>query len=178
MKISSASFTKALAVSLAMFGLTQCKDPDPSQRSLPASADASASANCLSGGTALTSSSWQSGIGTIFTSNCGSCHPGSQSSNYTLYANVKANIASIASSIQSGAMPKGKTMTQADKDALSAWVLAGAPETDGGAAVPTASADPNAAPNNCIPASTTYPSGSPSPSPSGGVTGTPSPSPT
>lgn len=191
---SSTSFAAYLTVAFGMFGLTQCKDPDPSRRSLPSSADVQA--NCLTGNTALTSTSWQGGIGTIFINNCGSCHS-AQSKNYTLYADVKSNIASIATKIQNGSMPKNQAWkTATDKDAISAWILAGYPETDSsvvatptpsGGVTPTASVDPYAVPDtstttpaatNCIPASSPASSAAtPSPTASGGLA-SPTPTPT
>lgn len=180
-----ATMIKFMSVSLAMFSFTHCKDPAPSKRSVSSSADGAV--NCLTGKTALTSSSWQSGISTIFVNNCGSCHPGTQPSNYTLYANVQANIANIVTKIQSGEMPKNKTLSQPDKEALSAWVMAGYPETDGAVtpsgATPTPNLDPNTgsttpSTTNCIPEAIPISTASPSPTVSGNAVETPALTPT
>ena len=74
--------------------------------------------------------SWQGGISTIFTSYCGSCHPGSQLTDYKTYLGVKGNIAVELLRIDGNTMPPGAALAQADKDAIHAWQTAGMPETD------------------------------------------------
>lgn len=104
---------------LTLFAIASCSDSGPIKR-----------IGDTSNGSAA-SKSWDGGVGLIFKNNCGSCHPGSRPTNYTLYANVSGSISAIVSTIDAGSMPPaGYTMTQADKDAIHAWVTAGTPETD------------------------------------------------
>jgi hypothetical protein len=56
------------------------------------------------------------------TANCVSCH-----SQYNTYNGVKNDAAAIRSSIANGSMPKGKKMSDADKNNVICWIDAGAP---------------------------------------------------
>ena len=55
-------------------------------------------------------------------SNCVSCH-----SQYGSYNGVKNDAASIRSTIANGSMPKGKAMSDAEKNKVMCWIDAGAP---------------------------------------------------
>lgn len=55
-------------------------------------------------------------------SNCVSCH-----SNYGSYNSVKNDASAIRSAIANGSMPKGKSMSDSDKDNVLCWIDAGAP---------------------------------------------------
>lgn len=55
-------------------------------------------------------------------SNCVGCH-----SQYGSYNGVKNDAASIRSTIANGSMPKGKTMSDAEKNKVMCWIDAGAP---------------------------------------------------
>lgn len=131
----SAKSVARIALLFVCTGLSTCKDPAPSSRALVSSGDVQGTSNgtgCLTR-TALTSAtSWNGGIGTIFQNNCTGCHPGVRTSNYITYAGVKGNLNEIATKIQSGEMPKNKTLSQDDKIAIITWMSAGAPETDSG----------------------------------------------
>lgn len=54
-------------------------------------------------------------------SNCVNCH-----SQYGSYSGVKNDAAAIRSSIANGSMPKGKTMSDSEKDKVICWIDAGA----------------------------------------------------
>ncbi|MFM2135487.1 MAG: hypothetical protein RL021_887 [Bacteroidota bacterium] len=55
-------------------------------------------------------------------SNCVSCH-----SQYANYNTVKNEAASIRSAIANGSMPKGKKMSDSDKNKVMCWIDSGAP---------------------------------------------------
>lgn len=73
--------------------------------------------------------SWNGGIKTIFEKQCGSCHPGTQQTDYKTFAGVKAGINAEMSRINDGTMPPGG-MKAADKKLVTDWVAKGLPETD------------------------------------------------
>jgi uncharacterized membrane protein len=55
-------------------------------------------------------------------SNCVSCH-----SQYANYNSVKNEAASIRSAIANGSMPKGKKMSDTDKNKVMCWIDSGTP---------------------------------------------------
>lgn len=75
-----------------------------------------------------TTLSFSKDIQPIINSNCAisGCHNGSAKPNLTSYSNVKAETSAIKSEVSSGSMPKGRTMSAADKDALLCWIANGA----------------------------------------------------
>lgn len=58
----------------------------------------------------------------LFQSYCVSCH-----SNYSTYSQISASSSSIRSTIVGGSMPKGTTLTAAEKDKIVCWIDAGTP---------------------------------------------------
>ena len=58
----------------------------------------------------------------VISSSCSSCH-----SQYSTYSQIVASKASIRSSIVGGTMPKGATLTAAQKNAVVCWIDNGAP---------------------------------------------------
>ncbi len=132
---------------MSVYSFFACKATQAPTRSLPNAASnqeintGSSTPNCLTATNLTTPTSWQNGIGTIFTNNCGSCHPGVQTSNYTTYASVAANIVNIITKIQTGEMPKTGSLAQADNDAIIQWATIGYPETDAGSPTPLPTAD-------------------------------------
>ena len=58
----------------------------------------------------------------VIQGNCVSCH-----SSYSSYTGASASASSIRSSIINGTMPKGTTLTSAQKDNIICWIDAGAP---------------------------------------------------
>lgn len=58
----------------------------------------------------------------LFQSYCVSCH-----SNYSTYSQICASSSSIRSTIVGGSMPKGTTLTDAQKDKIVCWMDAGTP---------------------------------------------------
>lgn len=101
------------------FILSRCSDANPSARDNGISA---------SNASACTPHSWQSDIGALFKNRCGSCHPGSQSSDYSSYASLKGNIGQAIVRIDKGDMPPGGLSTS-EKNSIHAWVASGLPET-------------------------------------------------
>jgi uncharacterized membrane protein len=57
----------------------------------------------------------------IIQGNCVSCH-----SSYSSYSGVSSSASSIKNSIVNGTMPKGNTLTSAQKDNIVCWIDAGA----------------------------------------------------
>ncbi len=57
----------------------------------------------------------------VIQNSCVSCH-----SSYSSYSQVSASASSIRSSIVNGTMPKGNTLTSAQKDNIICWIDAGA----------------------------------------------------
>ena len=58
----------------------------------------------------------------VIQGNCVSCH-----SSYSSYSGASSSASSIRSSIINGTMPKGSTLTSAQKDNIICWIDAGAP---------------------------------------------------
>jgi uncharacterized membrane protein len=58
----------------------------------------------------------------VIQGNCVSCH-----STYGSYSQVSASASSIRTSIVNGSMPKGSTLTDAQKDNIICWIDAGTP---------------------------------------------------
>lgn len=69
----------------------------------------------------------------IFQPYCFSCHSAAGGNragvNLETYANVMKNISGVKSTINSGSMPRGTTLTSAQKNLVLAWIAAGAPQT-------------------------------------------------
>ncbi len=61
-------------------------------------------------------------VKSVIQSNCVGCH-----AQYGTYTGVKNAASSIRSSIANGSMPKGRTMSEADKNTVICWIDAGAP---------------------------------------------------
>lgn len=66
--------------------------------------------------------SYTNDVRPIMQGNCASCH-----SSYSSYSQMCASASSIRSSIVSGSMPKGTTLTNAQKDNIVCWIDAGTP---------------------------------------------------
>jgi len=58
----------------------------------------------------------------LFQSYCVNCH-----SNYSTYAQISGSSSSIRSSIVGGSMPKGTTLSEAQKNSIVCWIDAGRP---------------------------------------------------
>jgi hypothetical protein len=58
----------------------------------------------------------------LFLSACVNCH-----SEYGTYTQISASASSIRSNIVSGAMPKGSTLSEAQKNSIVCWIDAGKP---------------------------------------------------
>jgi hypothetical protein len=61
-------------------------------------------------------------VSPLIQSNCVSCH-----STYGSYAGAKASASSIRSSIVSGSMPKGSSLSEDQKNTIVCWIDAGMP---------------------------------------------------
>ncbi len=61
------------------------------------------------------------------TSGCHSAGSSNGPGALTNFAQISASAAAIRSAVESGSMPKGSTLTQAQKTAISCWVASGAP---------------------------------------------------
>jgi uncharacterized membrane protein len=66
--------------------------------------------------------SFANDVSPLIQGNCVSCH-----SNYSTYTQIKASAASIRSSIVGGSMPKGNSLTEAQKNNIVCWIDAGMP---------------------------------------------------
>lgn len=58
----------------------------------------------------------------LFQSYCVSCH-----SNYSTYSQISGSASSIRSTIVNGSMPKGTTLSEAQKNSIVCWIDAGKP---------------------------------------------------
>ena len=98
-----------------VFSVISCSDSGPQPRIDTASQDAIAThqASCLD---LAAVPSWQNGVGAIFETQCASCHPGSQPTDYGSYSGVKNGIAVVLMRIDAGTMPQGSPLSQADRD--------------------------------------------------------------
>ncbi len=67
-------------------------------------------------------------VAPIIASSCAisGCHNGTQSPTLTNYAQISANASNINSQVQSGAMPKGSTLSTTQKNIIKCWVQSGA----------------------------------------------------
>lgn len=88
-------------------------------------------ANCSATSTVqlLTGISFEGSIKAIIDTKCATtgCHvSGTNLPDFTNFANIKSNAASVKSLTQSGAMPKTGSLTQAEIDAIACWVDDGA----------------------------------------------------
>ena len=113
--------------------------------------------------------SWNNGIGQLFMTNCGSCHPGSRPTDYRSYAGVKGNIAGVVLRIDDGSMPPGG-MSVADKNSIHAWVAAGLPESDPSSSVSPTNSTTGGAANSATGGATSSPSAGCASTASGGGT--------
>lgn len=66
---------------------------------------------------------WSTGVSAIIQNNCVGCH-----SNFSTYSGASASASSISSQVNSGSMPKGGTLSAADKAAIVQWASCGAPQ--------------------------------------------------
>lgn len=66
--------------------------------------------------------SFTNDVSPIMQSYCVSCH-----SNYSTYSQVKASASSIRNSIVNVSMPKGNSLTEAQKNSIVCWIDAGTP---------------------------------------------------
>lgn len=66
--------------------------------------------------------SYAGNVKAVIQSQCVGCH-----SQYANHAAVKSAAASIRSSIVNGSMPKGRTMSESEKNTVICWIDAGAP---------------------------------------------------
>ncbi|GAA4452122.1 hypothetical protein [Rurimicrobium arvi] len=100
----------AFSAAILLMATTGCKKSD------------SSSANCN------TTWSFSKDIQPILAGNCtlSGCHDGSTMPLLTNYPNVKDAAAQIKSAVSSGSMPRGRSISTADKDALLCWIAAGA----------------------------------------------------
>jgi len=141
---------------LLVFIVASCSDGGPTSRINTVSRDALATnqATCLD----LSSvPSWQNGIAAIFETQCASCHPGSQLTDYGSYNGVKNGISAVLMRIDAGTMPQGSPLSQVDRDLIHAWVSGGMPEFD-------VSPAPGTSTTSCT-SKTTSPTVNPSPTP-------------
>lgn len=124
-------------ISIIIFLTQACSDATPTERvpnqPPPAGADVKTS-TCLN--LVVAPKSWAGGISTLFQSNCGSCHPGSMPTNYTMYYDVTTSISTVMMRIDAGTMPPRGALAAADQAAIHAWIAAGMPEVDGVTPVP------------------------------------------
>jgi hypothetical protein len=74
--------------------------------------------------------SFQDSIKPIIDNSCAvsGCHNGSISPDLRSFATIQARANSIKSRTANGSMPRGSTLTQAQKDAIACWVNDGAPQ--------------------------------------------------
>lgn len=66
--------------------------------------------------------SFSTTVSPIFQSYCVSCH-----SNYSSYSQISGSASSIRSSIVSGSMPKGTSLSESQKNSIVCWIDAGKP---------------------------------------------------
>jgi|JI10StandDraft_1071094.scaffolds.fasta_scaffold16697_2 uncharacterized membrane protein len=69
-----------------------------------------------------TTPSFSATVKPLIQSTCVSCH-----SEYSTYTQISAPSSSIRSNIVSGAMPKGTTLSEAQKNSIVCWIDAGKP---------------------------------------------------
>ncbi|MBK8367266.1 MAG: hypothetical protein IPL10_07560 [Bacteroidetes bacterium] len=69
-----------------------------------------------------TTPSFSATVKPLIQSTCVSCH-----SEYSTYTQISASSSSIRSNIVSGAMPKGTTLSEAQKNSIVCWIDAGKP---------------------------------------------------
>lgn len=75
-----------------------------------------------------TSVSFAKDVQPIINNSCAisGCHNGATKPNLTSYASIKAEVDDVKEQVVSGSMPKGRTLSAADKDALLCWIANGA----------------------------------------------------
>ena len=148
------NLNKILANSLlAALIVGSCSDVGPKTRIAgPPGSDASVKPMCLTQSVAP-AVSWKNEIGPIFTANCGPCHPGSQKTDYSTYAGVKAGYVRAMLYIETGRMPVKGPLSSANQLLIDSWSRAGMPENP-----PAASGSP-AQPQNSNPDCTPKPAG-------------------
>ncbi len=71
---------------------------------------------------------WKGDIAPIFTRNCGSCHPGSQKTDYNSYLGVTKNITTVMAYIAKGSMPPKGPLEAGDQKLLADWMALKMPE--------------------------------------------------
>ena len=71
---------------------------------------------------------WKGDIAPIFTRDCGSCHPGSQKTDYNSYLGVTKNITTVMAYIAKGSMPPKGPLDAGDQKLLADWIALGMPE--------------------------------------------------
>ena len=69
-----------------------------------------------------TTPSFSATVKPLIQSTCVSCH-----SEYSTYTQISTSSSSIRSNIVSGAMPKGTTLSEAQKNSIVCWIDAGKP---------------------------------------------------
>ena len=65
--------------------------------------------------------SYKTDVAPLIQTYCAGCH-----SNYSTYSQLSASKSSVRNSIVNGSMPRGKTMSSAQKDAVICWIDNGA----------------------------------------------------
>jgi len=66
--------------------------------------------------------SYKTDVAPIISSYCSNCH-----SNFSTYASLSADKSNVSAMIESGSMPRGASLSTAQKDAVICWISSGAP---------------------------------------------------
>jgi cytochrome c5 len=106
---------------IALLTIVSCSDADPSAREERPSASA---APCDS---ATAQVAWDTGVSQIFQTQCASCHPGSQTTNYSTFNGVKSNFDAVMQRINDNTMPPAPSgpLASESRTKLDAWKAAG-----------------------------------------------------
>jgi hypothetical protein len=66
--------------------------------------------------------SYKTDVAPIISTYCSGCH-----SNFSTYASLSADKSNVSAMIESGNMPRGSSLSTAQKDAVICWISSGAP---------------------------------------------------
>ncbi len=66
--------------------------------------------------------SYKTDVAPIISQYCAGCHP-----NLSTYSGLASNKSSVSGQIESGNMPRGASLSTAQKDAVICWISSGAP---------------------------------------------------
>ena len=110
-RIPKVASLKPFLFASVLFALAACGGPPPGcPHDLPTSCPA-------------TVPSYQSQVAPLIQGNCGGCH-----GNFRTYPDVFTSRQAMENAVVSCGMPRGRTMSTADRQTLLAWFVCGAPQ--------------------------------------------------